>query len=121
MFRDMDLIRKILINLEQEDQYPERSYGKIEIRKSFPDEEREKVNYHIDLLNQAGLIHQRYTPEYRVVYGLTWQGHDFLDLMKKDKVWEKAKDQMKKTGGMAFEVLVKVLIETATKAALGQM
>jgi len=123
MKRDMELIRKILLRIEEYPHFPEVSAGKPDISMGFDDYEQEDVYYNLKLLSQAGLINTDHgnTYSYRFVHGLTWQGHEFLDLMKKDTMWNKAKDVMKETGGMAFQVLMKVLIETATKAAMGQL
>jgi hypothetical protein len=123
MKRDMDLIREILLRIEEYPHFPEISAGKPEIPMEFPGYDAEEVNYNLKILSQAGLVNTDIgkTFSYRWVHGLTWQGHEFLDLMKKDSLWNKAKDAMKETGGMAFEVLIRILIETATKAAMGEL
>jgi len=123
MKRDMDLIRKILIRIEKYPHFPEVSAGKPEIPMEFDEYSQEEVYYNLNLLSQAGLVNSDHgnTYSYRFVHGLTWQGHEFLDLMKKDTLWKKAKDAMKETGGMAFQVLMRILIETATRAAMGQL
>ena len=123
MKRNMDLIRKILIRIEEYPHFPEIVSRKPEISIDVPGHDEEEINYHLKLLSQAGLIltSSGGTLSYRWVQGLTWQGHEFLELMKKDTYWNKAKEAMKETGGMAFEVLMRILIETATKAALGQL
>ena len=123
MKRDMDLIRKILMRIEEYPHFPEVSAGRPEIPMDFDGYQQEEVYYNLQLLAKAGLVNSDSgnTYSYRFVHGLTWQGHEFLDLMKKHTAWEIAKRQMQKTVGMAFEVLMKVLIETATKAALGQL
>jgi hypothetical protein len=123
MKRNMDLIRKILIRIEEYPHFPEIVSGKPEITFDIPGHDDEEIYYHLKLLSQAGLIFTSTggTFSYRWVQGLTWQGHEFLELMKKDTSWNKAKEAMKETGGMAFEVLMRILIETATNAALGQL
>ena len=123
MKRNMDLIRKILIVIEEYPHFPEIVSGKPAISFDIPDHDEEEIYYHLKLLSEAGLIltSSGRTFSYRLVQGLTWQGHEFLELMKKDTHWNKAKEAMKETGGMAFEVLMRILLETATKAALGQL
>ncbi len=124
MKRDMDLIRKILFEIEKYPHYPEflSIVNDNPIPLEFESYDEETINYHIKLLVEAGIVERfqgntyPFTPR-----GLTWKGHEFLDLMRGESIWEQAKDTMKKTGGMAFEILIKVLIETATKAAMGQL
>ena len=124
MKRDIDLIRKIL---EEVEIFPH--YGReisISSDNSVPlnieGYDHEIIDYHVKLLCEARLL-ERFPGNYYPysIMGLTWEGHEFLDLMKQDSVWNRAKSAMKETGGMAFEVLLKVLVETATKTALGQL
>jgi len=130
MKRDMDLIRTILLQIENFPYYfsDETGYRFINIKIEGITEAQ--INYHLALLDDAGLIKR--TPKLRdgapiysvppnQIIGLSWAGHEFLDLMKQDTSWNKAKEAMKATGVLAFEVLLKVLIETATKVALGQI
>jgi len=123
MNRDMDLIRKILLRIEEYPDYDPTYFKQNEnISFNFEGHSTNEIEYHLKLLADAGFTESgggKYG--YRNVVGLTWNGHEFLELMKGDTTWNNAKDAMKKTGGMAFEVLLKVLIETATKAALGQL
>ena len=50
-----------------------------------------------------------------VVEGLTWEGHDFLDTIRTDSVWEKTKSYIKDQG------LQSVPIELLKKAAVAVM
>jgi hypothetical protein len=57
------------------------------------------VDGHIHLLVEAGLIEAKEVPHHlrQPVHGrlyptrLTWAGHDFLDAIRRDRVWEKVK------------------------------
>ena len=109
MKRDMDLIRKILFEIESE---PTRSSGLSIQIPSYSDDE---VMYHLVLLQEAGLIdavtiNDRSRAQ---VYPtrLTWEGHEFLDAARDNTNWNKAKEVMANTGGFVFEVGKQLLIE----------
>jgi hypothetical protein len=120
MKRDMELIRKILLNIEESD----FTGGWIEIELEGYDES--EVSYHTMLLHEAGLIdaidlstmnNTIWKPKY-----ITWAGHEFLDAARDNNRWEKAKNIMKeKGGGMTFDVLKSVLIQIMMKAVQGDL
>jgi hypothetical protein len=72
MKRDMDLIAKILAEVEN---FPANG-GHVEVD-GYSDE---VVDYHIALLSASGYI--RHTLK-RHVEGLTWRGHDLCDELNK--------------------------------------
>jgi len=109
MKRDMQLIRKILFHLEARTSmkaaltYPINGYDDLAVR------------YHLLLLAQAKLID--FEPEStntgRIirahVLGLNWNGHEFLDAVRSDKVWRKLLRYAKDKGGALPFDLLKVL------------
>ena len=49
-----------------------------------------------------------------VAQRLTWEGHDFLDAAEVDTIWNKAKEELKKKGGLfSIEILKKILSKLA--------
>ena len=89
MTRDMDLIRKILLVIEEKyiDHWLPSSDIKIEGYDSAT------VSYHCAILHDAGLIYD-YKQMYPGVFGvsrLTWEGHEFLDKIRSDTVWNRTK------------------------------
>jgi len=124
MTRDWDVIREILIKLEDS-----TSPSSILQLSDFPSEQRKIISYHSELLIEAGLINGemiktmgRETPEF-LITRLTWNGHEFLDTIKNDTVWTKTKKSFNKSGiSMSFEIIKSVATDTATtlvKSALG--
>jgi DNA-binding transcriptional ArsR family regulator len=115
MKRDMDLVRCILLEIEKES-YIEHSFD-LDIR-DYP---KEVVDYHLVILNEAGLIKVLDMSGEEGVYlrpiRLTWQGHEFLETVRNDTQWGEVKKVMSKTGGIAFEVAKLVGIELAKQAA----
>ncbi|MCW9733742.1 DUF2513 domain-containing protein [Avibacterium sp. 20-15] len=92
MKRDWELIRKILLKLEQKvDDTPLDS----ESIKGFPPA---VVEYHYQLLKQSQLIDAQHK--------LTWQGHEFLDKIRSDTAWNKIKQTIKAKGiNLSFEAI----------------
>ena len=92
MQRNWDTIRKILIRLEALD--PDK--GTIQLN-DFPSDQAYEFSYHVELLLEAGLIHGQMVKTIgRHAQGfmaerLTWEGHEFLDTIRSDTVWNKTK------------------------------
>jgi hypothetical protein len=117
MKRDMDLIRQILLKIEE---HPyDLDWVELELEGYSPRE----ISYHVMLLAQASLIEADNLstfgdPQWEAK-SLTWQGHEFLEAAKDESRWNKAKKLVKeKGGGMIFEVLKTSLIELAKNAVL---
>lgn len=91
MKRDMDLIRRILIEVEKADNRV--SIESLECDKySLP-----TIGYHVELMSAHGLIDAKVTRDWggNIVDGyikaLTWTGCDFLDAIRDDGVWRRTK------------------------------
>jgi hypothetical protein len=110
MKRDMDLIRAILFRIERSDT---TGSGRPDV--IFERHSQEKVSYHVLLAAQAGFIKARDLTnsgsklDVRPIH-LTWAGHEFIDAVRSDTLWEKAKSiSREKTGTVSFEALKIVL------------
>jgi Hypothetical protein (DUF2513) len=105
MKRDLELIRKILLTIENDEQ-----------PLTIPDESCARICYHVHLL-----IDRRFV-EGKVAWGsdagglvpmscfttrMTMDGHDYLDSVRDPRVWEKTKSQLDKVGGGGPLELVK--------------
>jgi len=119
MKRDMDLIRKILLDLENNP--PEKLINRLYI----VGYSREQINYHLYLMMQAGFIegydvttHNSFGTEIRPQQ-LTWAGHDFLDACRDEGIWVKAKEKLKSIGGEVPIEVFKVLLIEIMKKQLG--
>lgn len=113
MKRDMDLIRKMLLEIKGQDGYT----GHLAI----PGYSQETLAGHVRLLFNAGLCEGKTMPisgstiPIYTITGLTWAGHDFLDDIRNDSVWAGVKDKLSRFGGDASLEVVKSL---AAQAAL---
>lgn len=115
---DMDLAKDILHALEERGN---ECLQPIEIE--LPGRSPAEVCYHVMLLDEAGLIratdlsalgHLRWR-----AIRLTWNGHQLLELARREATWEKAKAVVReKSGGLALGLLESVLAQMA-RVALG--
>ena len=98
MKRDMDLVRLIL--LEIEDKY--RSTAIYDL--AIDGYDTEMVAYHCKILYEAGLISDykaQYADNEIYVFGvgsLTWDGNDFLEKIRDDSQWKEVKETITKKG-----------------------
>jgi hypothetical protein len=116
MKRDMDLAREILEQVE------EKSQGIGSVRLEIPDHSENEIGYHVMLLGEAGLLVAKELGdtgdtgwEGWVALKMTWEGHEFLDAIRNDTVWNKVKEVAKeKGGGLTFEVIKALALKFAS-------
>lgn len=119
MTRDWNIIREILSELET------KPSNKHTLKLGdFPKEKKAEYSYNVEILMEAGLIHgsmsQTIGPNVNnfIASRLTWQGHEFLDAIRSDTVWEKTKQSFLKQGiSMTFDLIKTV----ATDIAVGYL
>jgi len=115
MKRDWEIIRKILIALE------ENSYEKMLTLKSFPNENPAVISYNMELLISADLVKGKMSDEMTkapsdfFVFNLTFKGHDFLLSIKDEKTWMKTATVIAKKGGeITFELIKSIAVSFLT-------
>lgn len=115
---DMDLVREILLELEQLPWTDSLHELELEGRSS------KEVMYHVKMMGQANLldIFQLNThdgPGYYPI-DITWEGQQFLAKIKSVEVYEQAKTTLlQKTGALAFDLLASVASRLAERAVFG--
>src|SRR5690242_13604202 len=104
MKRDMDLVRAILLAME------EHSEGFAPDAIAASGFSRDQIGYHIYLLGQAGLMEVAVTtglsdrsPQ-AIPVNLTWAGHEFLANAREERNWLQAKKVIKGAGEVSFAV-----------------
>lgn len=114
MQRDMDLVRKILIeSAESNEELDARAFASDK----YP---IELVFYHAEMMDERGLIKANIVRSDSGIIlvrinSLTWEGNDFLDAVRSDKVWGKVKMTIAKTVGSAsFDTVKALAVKTAT-------
>lgn len=106
MKRDLDLIRLILLEVEEGDSFPLDTYTMAQIL------------YHKNLLIEANLVYGK------TLYGedrilavvidrLTWEGHEFLDTIRHPAVWQQTKATVNKFGSAPIVVIKEIAIHVA--------
>ena len=105
MKRDWDVVRKILLKLEEIGNTTSRLESS-EVNGYDP----ELVSYHMQLLDEAGLIKARcrqHRPLNCVALSMTWKGHEFLDQIRQDTVWNKVKGEAREKGlDLSLDVII---------------
>ena len=112
MKRDMELVRKILLETEEAANNP-IEWIVLHIEGYDP----ACISYHVKIMQEAGLIdaenlttlsHFEWQPK-----SLTWEGHEFLDAVRHETVWAKTQEVVQsKSGAVSFEVLKELAIQT---------
>ena len=114
MKRDMELVRKILLATEAHDN-PNVTFR---IENVLTEEAEDQLMYHAKILVEAGMLNARVSSSagslYVTINGLTWQGHEFLDAIRDETVWNQTKEVVKGKGGsLPFEVIKALAVDFA--------
>lgn len=114
MKRDLDLIREIMLVLED----------KMEYGKNFQSEQlleemqnktltAEKLAYHLGLLVESDFIKAKKYNSYSnepiyLINTITFQGQDFIDIIRQDTTWNKIKEKAYSIGSFSLSLLVDI-------------
>lgn len=107
--RDMDLIRELLMRINDDPQFD----GRRKFRADTPEElgvpghSMDEISYHLDLLIEDGFIKGSINPNIGmpVISRLTWKGHEFLDDIRDPDVWDKTKERAKGLTSIGFALV----------------
>jgi len=97
MTRDDDLVRQILIHIEEKDGL---------VLSEF-DVDEDTVLYHVEILIEADYVSGEVTKSINgrrvkaFVERLTWKGHEFLEDIRSDTVWNETKKRVSNAVGSA--------------------
>jgi hypothetical protein len=119
MKRDDELVRNILLQIEKRHAPPQKMQaGDFDL-----DVEKERLTYHIKLLVDAGFVDGSVKRDsngsWFWVDGLTWDGSEFLDNIRSDKVWKTTMERIGKKTGAASLKMVAALAQAVLKQELG--
>src|SRR5437016_614225 len=119
MKRDMELVRKILLAIEEEPTGRAPRELKIE---GYTDDE---IGHHAYLMAEAGLIDGArvdgmHSPSRQVhPTVITWAGHEFLAASRDESIWKKAMGIVKEKGGAVTVGVLTQLLTNLVKNNLG--
>lgn len=124
--RDMDLIRKLLLQLETVD-FSLGSY--VIVSPEIDGYNSNQIDHHFELMCDAGFLNGKESMQLATglaFRGITWEGYEFLDSIRDDEVWNRTKDGLNRAGGFTFDLLkdlakgyVKKQVEEKTGIILG--
>src|SRR5690606_14013063 len=106
MKRDLDLVRKILLEVEEKETI--NGYQQdLEIAGYSQD----AIRYHLRIMQDADLIkYTAYMPSGIIIDKLTWQGHDFIAMSNNSQLWETTKKTALEKGmDFTIDLAVKIL------------
>jgi hypothetical protein len=112
MQRDMDLIREMLLNVEQN---PEMD-GRTEFIYQSPEEmgisghSLEELAYHAKMLVEEDYLKGNARSGYTMpsIRCLTWKGHEFLDNIKDPGIWTKVKSRITGLQGIGLSIIAQI-------------
>ena len=120
MKRNMDLIRLILLEIEEQAAFP------ID-RLTIDGYTMKEVAYHCRLLHQHGFVddyREEYGDDELVDFGvgeLTWEGHEYLDTVRDDSFWSKTKQLLLDKGIPLTLETVKAATNTLIAETIGKI
>lgn len=121
MKRDWEIIRAILTKIEDDVSCQKKFLDLSDFNKNTLDE-RYAIAEHMRLLIDAQLVRGEMSQRLGVnvvsgftAKGLTFSGHEFLDVIRNDTVWNKTKETFKTKGlDMTFDLIKTVAGGVAT-------
>jgi Hypothetical protein (DUF2513) len=118
--RDMDLIRQLLLRIEQDPKLDGREWIHFDPSElGLADRSPEEIGYHLAMLIKADFVEGRIGIEaVPVISKLTWEGHEFLDNIKNDNIWNKTKSRIGDLTTVSLKVFASVA-EAEVKKHLG--
>jgi hypothetical protein len=115
--RDWDCIRAILLALEDKGEAT-----RLMRSSAVPDFDAETVCYHMQLMIEAGLINGKCkdgTTLYCVAKSMTWQGHELLDKIRSQTVWNRIKSLAREQSLPLSVEAIKMLGSHALSSVIG--
>lgn len=112
MKRDMDLVRQILQQIE------DRKPGSSNHGVSATGRSRDELYEHLMIMQDAGLVEGVAMAPVPLCRRMTWEGHEFLEQSRDERIWKQAKDKAIATTGSLSMLAVKTALATIVKAAI---
>jgi hypothetical protein len=122
MKRDMDLVREILIAIEDDPRFDGSTFiGSHELyktaqRESLANYPPGELDYHLSMLIEQGYIKGRYPPATLSDFGppspliskLTWEGHELCASIRDPDIWTKTKGRAGQIAAVTFPIFVEI-------------
>ena len=102
--RDMELVRELLLEIEANPQLNGRQFIDLPVGNHNPEE----MAYTLSLLIGEGIVTGHIGMTMPLVSGLSWKGHELLDNIRDDNVWEGTKKAIKPLASVSVAVLAEI-------------
>jgi len=118
MKRDMDLVREIMLKIEALPAGPPVLYRVGEV------EDLVLLN-HLEMLIDAGLVRGKISRSQGArgdiigISTLTWEGHEWIDVVRDPRVWDEAKRTLLENGGALSFELTKAVATRILRSRVG--
>ena len=107
---NIDCMRDILLTVEQANYEETLTFNTLHER--IPNYSKEDLHYCIVKLDEAGLLEvntvavmRQHIPAIKSIHYLTMRGHEFLENIKSDNVWNKTKNVAKNVGSFSINTI----------------
>ena len=117
MKRDLDLVRQLMLQIEALPAAPPVQYRMSEI-------EDPVLLAHLEMLIEAGLVSGRISRSQGArgdvisVSGLTWQGHEWVEMVRSHSLWNEVKSAVLDGGGVLTFELTRAMAAKLLRARL---
>jgi hypothetical protein len=117
MKRDLDLVRQLMLQIEALPAAPPVQYRMSEI-------EDPVLLAHLEMLIEAGLVNGRISRSQGArgdvisVSGLTWQGHEWVEMVRSQSLWNDVKSAVLDGGGVLTFELTRAMAAKLLRARL---
>ena len=117
MKRDLDLVRQLMLQIEALPAAPPVQYRMSEI-------EDPVLLAHLEMLIEAGLVSGRISRSQGArgdvisVSGLTWQGHEWVEMVRSQSLWNEVKSAVLDGGGVLTFELTRAMAAKLLRARL---
>ena len=112
MKRDMELVRQLLLFIEQNQEFDSVDSQEIQI----DGYSEGQIGYHLKIMVDGGLLDAQDTTTYDSVSydffirSITWYGHEFLDAVRDEGVWDHTKKALLPIGSASFDVVKSIAV-----------
>ena len=117
MKRDLDLVRQLMLQIEALPAAPPVQYRMSEI-------EDPVLLAHLELLIEGGLVNGRISRSQGTrgdvisVSGLTWHGHEWVEMVRSQSLWNEVKSAVLDGGGVLTFELTRAMATKLLRARL---
>lgn len=122
---NIDCVRDVLLELET---FPMGNYGSHSFIKSTQKHGEDDVLYALIKLTEADYINAKYSrtldgrPHIDFIYDITFSGHEFLEKIKSDGIWNNSvKPVLSQVGSKSFDAIVQVATNTISSLISKQL